>query len=45
VIGQEATASSCITGGLDEILGKICLLKQWSDIGTGCPGKWWIHHP
>jgi len=18
---------------------------QWSDIGTGCPGKWWNHHP
>jgi len=33
-------ASSCIRGGLDWILGKISLLKGWSGIGTGCPGKW-----
>jgi len=26
-------------GGLDWILGKISLLKKWSDIGTGCPGR------
>jgi len=32
-------------GGLDQILGKISLLKQWSGIGTGFPGKWWSHHP
>jgi len=38
-------ASSCITGGLDWILGKISLLNEWSDIGTGCPGKWLSHHP
>ena len=38
-------ASSCIRGGLDWILGKISLLKEWSGIGTGCPGKWWSHHP
>ena len=32
-------------GGLDRILGKISLLKESSSIGTGCPGKWWSHHP
>jgi len=31
-------------GGLDWILGKISLLKDWSDIGTGCPGQWWSPH-
>ena len=30
-------ASSGIRGGLDWILGKISLLKEWSGIGTGCP--------
>ena len=37
-------ASSCIRGGLGWILGKISLLKEWSGIGTGCPGRWWSHH-
>jgi len=23
---------------------KNSLLKEWSGIGTGCPGKWWSHH-
>jgi len=31
-------ASGCTRGGLDWILGKISLLKEWSGIGTGCPG-------
>jgi len=31
-IGREATASSCIRGGLDWILGKISLPKELSDI-------------
>jgi len=39
VIGREAVASSCVRGDLDWILGKISLLKEWSDIGTGCPGN------
>ena len=30
--------SSCIRGVLDWILRKISLLKEWSDIGIGCPG-------
>jgi len=30
-------ASSCIREGLDRILGKISLLKEWSGIGTDCP--------
>jgi len=38
-------ASSCIRGGLDYILGKISLLKEWSSIGTRCAGKWWRYHP
>jgi len=21
------------------------LLKEWSGFGTGCPGRWWSHHP
>ena len=42
---REEMASSCIIGGLGWILGKISLLKEWSGIGTGCPGKWWSHHP
>jgi len=32
-------------GDLDWILGKISLLKEWSGIGTGCPGKCWSLHP
>jgi len=31
--------------GLDWILGKISLLKEWSYTGIGCPEKWWSHHP
>jgi len=26
-------------------LGKISLLKELWNIGTGCPGKWWSPHP
>ena len=32
-------------GRLDWILGKISLLKEWSGIGTGCPGQWWSPYP
>jgi len=38
-------ASSCIRADLDWILGKLSLLKEWSGFETGCPGKWWSHHP
>jgi len=38
-------ASRCVRGGLDWILGKIFLMKEWSDVGTGRPGKWWSYHP
>jgi len=38
-------ASSYIREDLDWILGKTSLLKEWSDIGTGCPGQWWSPHP
>ncbi|KAK4832384.1 hypothetical protein QYF61_022239 [Mycteria americana] len=44
-IGREEMASSCARGGIDWILGKIYLLKGWSSIGTGCPERWWSHHP
>jgi len=27
------------------ILGNIYSLKGLSSTGTGCPGKWWSHHP
>jgi len=42
---DRTRASSCIRTGLDWILGKIPLLKEWSGIGIGCPGRWWSHHP
>jgi len=32
-------------GRLDWILGIISLLKAWSGIGPGCPGRWWSPHP
>jgi len=43
--GTRSNGLSCVRGGLDWILGKKSLLKEWSDIGPGCPGKWWSHHP
>ena len=27
------------------ILGKISFQKEWWCIETGCPGRWWSHHP
>ncbi|KAK4815733.1 hypothetical protein QYF61_006771 [Mycteria americana] len=36
---------SCARRGLDWISGKISLLKGWSSVGIGFPGKWWSHHP
>jgi len=24
---------------------KKCLLKEWSSVGTGCPGRWLSPHP
>jgi len=38
-------SSSGIKEGLGWILGKISLLKEWSGIGTGCPGRWLSYHP
>jgi len=43
--GREAMASRFVRGGLDQILGKISFLKEWSGIGIGCPGRWWSPHP
>jgi len=42
---ETDTASSCVRGGLDWILQKTYILKEWSGIAIGCPGKWWSHHP
>jgi len=38
-------ASRCIRGGLDWLLGKISVLREWSGIGPGCPGQWGSPHP
>lgn len=40
---QGEMASSCARRGW--ILGKISSLKELSNPGTGCPGKWWNQHP
>lgn len=45
VIGWEVMASSCPRGGSGWILGNISAPKEWLGTGTGCPGKWWVHHP
>ncbi|GAB0195600.1 hypothetical protein GRJ2_002025300 [Grus japonensis] len=45
VTGQEEMASSCAREHLDWLLGKISSPEELSSIGTGCPGKWWSHHP
>lgn len=42
---QGETASGCARAGSGWTLGKISSQKKWSDIGTGCPGKWWHHYP
>jgi len=36
-------ASGCVRGGLEWILGKISLLKEFESIGAGCPEKWLSH--
>jgi len=42
---SDRTRGNGLKEGLDWILGKISLLKEWSGIGIGCPGRWWSHHP
>lgn len=37
--------SSSGRGGSGWILGKTSSLKRWWDIGSGCPGQRWSHHP
>ena len=32
-------------GGLGWMLGSTSLPKGLLSIGTGCPGRWWSHHP
>ena len=38
-------ASSCARGGSGWMLGKNSSPKEWWCTETGCPGKWWSHHP
>lgn len=47
VISNKTTemASSYIRCGLGWTSAKMPLLKWLSNTGTGCPGKWWNHHP
>ena len=42
--GSEAGEGSRAQG-LVGILGKISSQKGLRSSGTGCPGKWWRHHP
>ena len=44
VIGQEVMASSCTRRGSGWILGTVSSQEWWGS-GTGCPGRWWSHHP
>jgi len=41
----EAVASASARGGSRWILGNISSLKEWCCSVTGCPGRWWSHHP
>jgi len=43
--GREAMASSCVRGCSGWILGKMSFLREWSGVGTGCPGQWGSPHP
>jgi len=43
-LGREVTASHCTRRGPDWILGTISS-QEWWCTGTGCPGRWWSHHP
>ena len=36
---------SCARGGSGWILGTISSQKEQWGSGTGCPGRWWSHHP
>uniref|UniRef100_A0A493SZD0 Reverse transcriptase domain-containing protein n=1 Tax=Anas platyrhynchos platyrhynchos TaxID=8840 RepID=A0A493SZD0_ANAPP len=42
---QGGMGLSCARVVLGWILGRTSLPKGLLDIGTGCPGKWWSHHP
>jgi len=36
---------SSVSGGLDWMLGRMSLLKEFWNIGTDSPGKWCSRHP
>ena len=42
---DKKSASSSQTAIICWILGKIYSQKEWWGVGTGCPGRWWSHHP
>ena len=44
-MGLKVMASSCTREGSGWLSGKNSSQKEWSGIGTGCTGRWWIHHP
>ena len=44
-IGREGMTSSCVRRGSGWIRGKIYSQTEWWGSGTGCPGRWWGHHP
>ena len=44
-IERQVMALRCPRGGSGQILGSISSLKEWSGIGTGCPGRWWSPCP
>mgnify|MGYP001856499587 CR=1 FL=1 len=41
----EVMALSSTWGYSGWILGKISSQNEWWGSGTGCPGRWWSHHP
>ena len=45
VIGQEVMALGCARKHSGWILATISPEKEWRGIETGCPGRWWSHHP
>ena len=45
VAAQKMLQITSFRGGSGWTLGKICSPKEWLGIGTGCPGRWWSHHP
>ena len=45
VIGRVGTALSYAMEGSVCMLGEVSSQKERRGTGTGCPGRWWSHHP